>query len=335
MRLLDTHVIERSGENGYEFYRIPGITATDRGTLIVYYEARHGSDWSVIDLYARRSLDGGKSWLDRQLLFSGQHKNTTNNPVMIADGDRLHLLCLENYKRLFHLVSCDEGASWSEPEEITYALEAARPSYNWTCAAVGPGHGMRLSSGRLIAAVWLASCSSSITRHGPSRISAIYSDDRGESWTLGEIFEPIGSVSPNESCVAELSDGRVIMNIRAARPDGESYTVPHYRYLAYSRDGGATWGDTRPEAQLPDPVCCGGMCNIPGGLLFTNCATWVSRSNHTLRQSMDDGRTWTDALMYDALGGYSDCIFSGATRTAFTAYEHERETEIRVSEFEI
>ena len=130
MKLLRTASIERAGENGYPCYRIPGIIATEQGTLIVCYEARSSfSDWSVIDLYARRSLDGGKTWQPRQLLFSGMGKNTANNPVMISDGDRVHFLCLENYKRLFHRVSTDEGRTWSAPVEITDALEACRPAY--------------------------------------------------------------------------------------------------------------------------------------------------------------------------------------------------------------
>ena len=116
MKLLNTALIERAGENGYPFYRIPGIVATEKGTLLTCYEARHGGDWAVIDLYVRRSTDGGHTWEARQMVLSGQKKNTTNNPVMIVDGARVHLLCLENYKRLFHRVSEDDGLTWSEPE---------------------------------------------------------------------------------------------------------------------------------------------------------------------------------------------------------------------------
>ena len=334
MKLLNTALIERAGENGYPFYRIPGIVATEKGTLLTCYEARHGGDWAVIDLYVRRSTDGGHTWEARQMVLSGQKKNTTNNPVMIVDGARVHLLCLENYKRLFHRVSEDDGLTWSEPEEITDALEARRAEYPWTCAAVGPGHGLRLPGRPQIAPVKHDTNPGNITAHGPSKISTLYSDDHGKTWTLGEIFEPEGSVSPNETCVAALSDGRVILNIRSRKPDGAPYTAPHYRYIAISADGSGNW-ETWLEKQLPDPACCGGMCNFPGGLLFTNCDSYISRSNHTLRKSTDDGRTWSEALLYDPLAGYSDCIYNPATGTAFVAYEHERESELRVSEIEL
>ena len=80
MKILNTSVLERAGQNGYGCYRIPGIICTQEGTLIACYEARNSSsDWSVIDLYAMRSVDGGQTWQPRQLIFSGQGKNTTNN----------------------------------------------------------------------------------------------------------------------------------------------------------------------------------------------------------------------------------------------------------------
>lgn len=326
MRVIDTAVLERSGENGYEAYRIPGIVSTRKGTLIAYYEARHGSDWSVIDLYARVSRDGGDTWGERQLLLSGRGKNTTNNPYMIADGDRVHLLCLENYKRLFHSVSLDEGRSWSEPREITGALEACRGEYGWTCAAVGPGHGIRLTDGRLLASVWLARCPADITRHWPSKVTTLFSDDRGETWEAGEIFVPEGSESPNEACLAPLPDGRVIMDLRS-RKKGDG---AHYRYAALSGRGSGNW-ETWCDRQLPDPACCAGMCDIPGGLLFSNCASFTDRACLTLRRSCDGGRTWTDDMMYEPDGGYSDVAYDEVTGNAFAFYEYGNESELRVS----
>ncbi|MBR6767007.1 MAG: exo-alpha-sialidase [Clostridia bacterium] len=335
MKLIHTASIERSGKNGYASYRIPGITATASGALIACYEARSSnSDWSVIDLYAKRSTDGGRTWQPRQLLFSGQGKNTTNNPVMIADGDRIHLLFLENYKRLFHSVSTDDGLSWSEPAEITDALDSCRDEWPWTCAATGPGHGLRLSTGRLIVPMWLASNPSSITAHGPSKIATLYSDDRGKSWQLSEVFEPSGSRSPNETCLAELSDGRVLLNIRSVKPEGSDITTPHFRYMAVSKDGAGSW-ETWRETQLSDPACAAGMCSTPKGILFTHCSSHIARYDLTLRLSEDDGKTWTDSLMYHPYGGYSDCIFNPATSTAFVIYESRHETEILISEIEI
>ena len=105
--------------------------------------------------------------------------------------------------------------------------------------------------------------------------------------------------------------------------------------MAISADGSGAWNEAWLEKQLPDPACCGGMCNYPEGLLFTNCDSYISRSYHTLRKSTDDGKSWNDKLMYDPLAGYSDCTYNFATNTAFVAYEHDRESELRVSEIEL
>ena len=52
----------QAGERGYRTYRIPGIVVTTKGTLLAYGEARKGSksDWGVIDVWMRRSRDGGQ-----------------------------------------------------------------------------------------------------------------------------------------------------------------------------------------------------------------------------------------------------------------------------------
>lgn len=80
----------------------------------------------MIDLYVKRSVDGGRTWQPRVKLLDGLGKNTTNNPVFIVDGGRIHFIGMENYKRAFHRVSDDDGLTWSEPVEITSAFDEAR-----------------------------------------------------------------------------------------------------------------------------------------------------------------------------------------------------------------
>ena len=235
---------------------------------------------------------------------------------------------------MFHLVSKDDGLTWTEPREITHVLDSARGEWPWTCAATGPGHGVKLSCGRLAVPMWLASNPGNIIAHNPAKVAVLYSDDHGASWQLGEIFEPEGAVSPNETCMAELSDGSVLLSIRSRKPAGSDNTTPHYRYMAVSKNGISGWR-TWLETQLPDPACAAGMCNCPRGILFTHCSTPTARFDLTLRLSEDDGRTWSESIMYDALGGYSDCIFNPRTNTAFVIYEHRDETEIRIVEIEL
>ena len=74
-----------AGEDGYATYRIPGIVVTQRGTILAYCAARKDGigDWADIDIALRRSLDGGRSWLPRQILVDAG-KATADNPTAIG-----------------------------------------------------------------------------------------------------------------------------------------------------------------------------------------------------------------------------------------------------------
>lgn len=344
MRKLHTSVVEAAFQAGYPLYRIPGIVATETGALLVGYEARNTlasrgmGDWAVIDLYVKRSVDGGRTWQPRVKLLDGLGKNTTNNPVFIVDGGRIHFIGMENYKRAFHRVSDDDGLTWSKPMEITSAFDEARGQYDWTVIAAGPGHGMRLSNGRLIVPVWYTRNLENITAHNPSACGTIYSDDGGKTWHAGDVLKPDFLIDPNESAVAELSDGRVLINMRSVRPGkafAEHRGIPegeHYRAVAVSRDGATNWTDAHFDTNLRDPVCASGLANCPGGILYSGCDSERSRTCLTLRFSPDDGASWTDSLMYETLGGYSDVCYNAKTGTAFVAYEYDDYRDLRVSE---
>src|SRR5687768_9728579 len=64
--------LERSGE-GYPVYRIPALAVSNAGTLIAAYDGRPSmADVpSNIALLVRRSVDGGATWLPRQVVRSG------------------------------------------------------------------------------------------------------------------------------------------------------------------------------------------------------------------------------------------------------------------------
>ena len=76
----------------YRVCRIPGLVATSQKTLLAYYECRRdgASDWAEIDLKVIRSCDRGDTW-ETATVIKGDG-DTLNNPVMIVDGERLHLL---------------------------------------------------------------------------------------------------------------------------------------------------------------------------------------------------------------------------------------------------
>jgi sialidase-1 len=325
----------RAGTEGYALFRIPGITATKRATLLAYAEARKnsGGDWGPIDIVLRRSTDGGKTWspfrvianvegpkdknpvaLAQNLATAGEV--TYNNPVAIADQDTgaVHFLfCLE-YMRTFYMRSDDDGLTFSRPIEITQAFDAFRPEYPWKVLATGPGHGIQLRSGRLLVPVWLSTGTGGHA-HRPSITSTIYSDDGGRTWKRGEIAVPDTAefVFPNETAAAELSDGRVMLNVR-------SESKAHRRIVVVSSDGATAWSAPRFDHQLLEPICFGTLISAGGQqLLFANPDNLEKssgpiepgksrdRKNLTVQYSPDDGTTWTAKRVIDpGWAGYSD-----------------------------
>src|SRR4051812_33758474 len=74
-----------AGKDGFALYRIPGIVATKSGTLLAYCEARKTvrGDWGTIDIFMRRSTDGGKTWEAARKIVTPP-ADAKKNPVALA-----------------------------------------------------------------------------------------------------------------------------------------------------------------------------------------------------------------------------------------------------------
>lgn len=318
--------LEKYGVGGYKLYRVPSIVCTQKGTLIVCYECRYGGDWSAMDLVIRRSTDEGASWSERHLIVSGHEIDVIHNGILFADADKVHLVYHRNYREAWYVFSKDEGVNWSEPVNISQAYESLRSQYRWTVAAAGPGHGLVTSTGRMIVPVWLAANRANICDHHPSVVTTLYSDDHGKTWQCGDVIQARSDfVDPNESVIAELSDGSYMLNSRHETGGG-------LRKVGFSPDGIADWQGFFFDAQLPDPVCCAGMTQGDGKLWFVNCACDCSDSVHardhlSLRRSDDDGKTWTKPFELDARGGYSDVFYSSEKKMLYVVAETGRAHE--------
>jgi len=325
-------VVFPPGLDGVVRYRIPGIVVTGRGTVLAFCEARRDSpkDWGEIEVHLRRSTDGGRTWQPARHIahrgdriegnphkpIGGEREQTVNNPVAIVDRDTgaIEFLYCVNYARCFCMRSTDDGVSWSEPIEITAAFEPFRQRYDWKVIATGPGHGIQLAGGRLVVPVWLAY--GGVGDHGPSVAATIVSDDHGRTWRAGEVVMPDEGEcrSPNESALAPLSDGRVMMVSR-------SLSRPNRKLTAFSADGATGWTAPAFHPALWEPRCMAGLVAHPAGLLlFSNPHTLPldadgaeipggkgKRKNLSLKLSRDDGRTWpVDKTLDPGPSGYSD-----------------------------
>ncbi len=342
-----------AGENGYAMFRVPGICRTANGVLLAYCEARRRGrgDWGTIDIWMRRSTDGGKTWLPARKIvappadarpnevaiekgLAKPDEVTCNNVVAIADREPgvVHVLYCIEYARCFYMRSEDDGETFSQPTEITGAFEAFRDGYDWRVLAAGPGHGIQLRTGRLVVPVWLSDGTGG-HGHRPSVVATVFSDDGGKRWRAGEIIvrdpEPR---NPSETVVVELADGRVMLNFRNESPRQR-------RGVVIGPDGATGWGPWRFDEGLSEPTCMGSIFRVTlsgpqdrNRIVFANPHNAGAdrrendRESHarrdvTVRLSYDEGETWPVARVLErGPGGYTD-LAAAPDGTVWCIYE--------------
>lgn len=315
-------------DNRYNRYRIPGMIVTSGGVLLTVCEARDSqSDWSRMDILLRRSVDEGKTFDEPVVIASGTEQHlTVNNPVFIEDRrGRIHLLYCEDYSinggRVLQRISEDEGLTWSGCRDIT---SATAPEIR-NVFALGPGHGIRTKNNILLIPFWRVPkrFQAAIDSHSPSEIGTLWSKDDGETWHTGAILSPReGLLTPNETEIAELSDGKIYLNTRL----GAGLT---YRGRAYSSDGYSDWEIFEPDYSLNDPICFGSCLtynfeNENDLLLFANCDSKKERKNVTLSISSDGGKTWMFKFIIDEQrGGYVELASDSKRGNIYILYEED------------
>lgn len=314
-----------SRDENYFVYRIPGIIVTNKGTVIIYCEARRtADDWALMDIVMKRSEDHGKTFGSPVLLVRGTEKHhAVNNPVMVQDKNgRIHFLYCEDYAikggGVFERCSDDDGISWSEKKEITYATA---PEYR-NVFALGPGHGICTQNGTLIIPFWMVpkKFGQIVEAHTPSVIGTIYSDDNGETWALGEVLEAEeGIESPNETSLCQLPDGKIYLNTRCAMPRCRGYAI--------GENGYSGWERIKTDERLPDPCCFGSVLLYndgvhPKSVLFVNCESQTERANVVLKGSDDGLKSWRFRLTIDSeRGGYADVAADRSSKIVYVYYE--------------
>lgn len=309
-----------AGQEGYACFRIPAIVVAPDSSLLAFAEGRKHScaDTGDIDLVYKRSTDNGRTWGALRVIWDEQ-ENTAGNPAPVVDRTTGEIFLLSTWnlgadheaeiirltsrdtRRVYVLSSKDNGYTWSEPREITSSVK--KPG--WTWYATGPGSGTQLTrppySGRLMVACDHIEAD---TKHYYSHV--IYSDDHGATWQLGG-STPQHQV--NESEVAELSDGRLLLNMR-------NYAVgERHRKIAHSSDGGATWSNLASDSTLVEPICQASLQRFrfpeegQSILLFSNPASKTKREKMTLRASYDEGISWPKSLLvHSGMSAYSDIV---------------------------
>ena len=325
-----THVsLFEAGKEGYSRYHIPALAVTKEGTILAFCEARKGRGGDAVktDILLRRSVDGGRSWSPAQLV-AADGDDTCGNPCPVVDqsdgtiwlpfcknpslpNEHTEQIVLGKAPRTVWITkSTDDGATWSEPQEITGSVKLN----SWTWYATGPTHGIQLTSGRLlipcdhVEGITVGPKEWNLVVGRPDdlpRSHVIYSDDHGRTWQIGGSVDRVTS----ECGLVETVDGALYINCR-------NKGIGQRRAYAWSWDGGLSFSPLALDGTLVDPNCQANLVRMTSvgthdrnRVLFSNPAS-LKRERLTVRLSYDECQTWAvSRVLHEGPSAYSDlCI---------------------------
>lgn len=292
--------------NPYGGIRIPAIVAGKNGRLLAFAEGRaNGSDQANNKIILSLSDDDGRTWSKADCI-ANPGKDCYNNPCPVFDATTGSIFVIfqkypagvseQNGKLTANgpasltnwvIESKDNGRTWSKPKDIT----ATTKSDKVRLLASGPHNGVQLTrgvnKGRLVIPF------NEAPKFGDWSVYAVFSDDHGRTWKRGEAAGNKGGV-PNETSVAELESGAVMINAR-------KWTGAN-RKVAVSKNGGESFGDSESDPAL---VCDGTQGALlrysfadeakAGGksrLVYAGPGGPGRRTNGTVYVSYNDGREW-------------------------------------------
>ena len=184
--------------------------------------------------------------------------------------------------------SDDDGITWSVPVSITPQVKDSA----WRLYFQGPGKGICLRDGTLVFPAQYRDA------NGVSYSNFIYSKDRGVTWNNAPPADPGTSPQTNESQIVELDNGNLLISMKNFNASKQRlWCVYSWDHANKSIDQGA-WGTLWYSQN--DPTVEGSINryrsvrdgNPYSALLFANPDSATSRSNMSVRLSLDEGLTW-------------------------------------------
>lgn len=323
------------GLTGKPYYRIPAIAEANNGWILTAWDYRPNGAADAPNpnsIVQRISKDGGKTFEKIQIVAKGKENSNKDglsnkygfsDPSYVVDQEtgNIFLFFVKSYdggvwdstastdKSDRHIldaaVTCskDNGLTWSEPKVIT--KDITKYPKNERARFATSGHGIQLKygkyKGRLIQQYAIVNSSNGSVQRNNEKWQAVsvYSDDHGVTWKAGN---PVGlgkeQSHMDENKVVELSDGRIMLNSRPHEGGANNH-----RIIAFSNDGGETYGKAYKDETLPDPgnnaQITRAFPDAPIGsdaakILLYSSSSGSGRANGLIRVSYNDGESWTE-----------------------------------------
>lgn len=330
-------------------YRIPALAVTGSGRVLAAYDVR--LDWRDLpgdfDIALCHSDDHGLTWSDARVLRRHEPGHGFGDASIVVDPDSGRVFCwyVGSTGRSFFSadagpgaaglelwlsVSDDDGLTWQhrdltslKPADVTGMF--ASSGNGSVVRMADPAEAVRLAepveaqpATRLLQPFVLR------TTDGEHYAATAFSDDGGDTWTLGERVGP----DCDENKVLGLPDGSVLLHARA---------TPRRR-SARSVDGGRTFSAPVPDPALVDPACNGGLALLTtdGGpvVVASTCDDPDARARLSLRTSTDLGHAWSPPVLVDAgASAYSVAVplADGSLGLAWEAGDYDEIAFARIS----
>ena len=362
--------VRKHNQDAVHTSRIPGLAITNKGTLIALFDARYESGRDLqghMDIGIHRSEDNGDTWEPIQIVMDmgewgglPEKFNGVSDACILVDknSDAIYIAGLwmhgvinaegrwvedldeqsnewnhqwrtkgsqpgfgmKQTSQFLIVKSTDDGKTWSDPMNIT---EMGKKE-EWWLWAPAPGQGITLKDGTLVFPT------QGRDKTGEAFSNITYSKDGGKTWKSSK---PAVNESTTECMAVELSDGSIMLNMRANSNKGRT-DDSNGRAIAVTKDLGENWSvHLTSHRVLIEPVCMASIIrhDYKAGskhksvLLFSNPASKTKRHNMTIKHSYDDGMQWSGAnssLLLDEFNsrGYS-CLTSIDNETIGILYE--------------
>lgn len=229
--LKSSIVFEAQKDFQSNYFRIPFLTVTPKGTLIAGGDIRYtdGSDYNQIDLGIARSEDSGKTWSHKQIVHKNNnihdHSRKMDGAILVDQTtERIFLFALSidmhrhldspdhDTKDFVYKYSDDDGKTWSDEISLQHFLDDDCILY-----FQGPGNGIQLEDGTLVLPIqrWVPN-----THLIRSQAGIIYSKDHGQTWHKGG---SLIDTYTSESAVVEYRPNEILMTCRSPLTSGRGF----------------------------------------------------------------------------------------------------------------
>ena len=310
------HVLYAPNDFYSKYYRIPAIARAADGSIVAISDARKHHIHDItndIDMLARRSTDGGRTWSDPVTIAKGTGYNETtgvctsamgygdaaiatlpngNIIVTMIWGYSLSTSNVSQDTKNFYCLSRDNGQTWSAPKEIPQELTRASSSARFERGCVAPGNMCVVKNGVFKDKV-LACFRTTNTYNGTATHYnyILCYDPETEAWSTiaitknGTNYQYVkvnnSSTAEDEAHLVEVGNNTFLMSIR----DGAGYGYRSFCLLTYNESTGRF-----VQTSVSDNMAVGTACN---GDIMKYVAKDKSYILHTLPSAVTSS-SWGD-----------------------------------------